>query len=270
MALARLRRSARNVSWGTKRFFGRGPESVRFQGCDVSVDPDSAWAKRIYILGDQYLPAYEYEVMSEFLDEGSVALDVGSFIGTHMVAMAQRVGPSGRVYAFEPQPGCRDLVQRTIRENDLEQCTFIGAAVGDQNTHVKMQTGAGPTATSTLRTLDPWNHHTDALDVDMVRIDDFLTEQNIETVDFLKLDVQGAELEAVEGMKTRLGDIRAMQIEIHTKYIEEPEREIPELYEILASRGDLVRIDTPTREPVTRASALIFERKHPHVLWSRA
>ena len=69
---------------------------------------------------------------------GSVALDVGAYIGTHALLMGRLVGPEGRVYAFEPQRKAYRELRRNIELNELANVTALRYAVGADARIVEM------------------------------------------------------------------------------------------------------------------------------------
>lgn len=73
---------------------------------------------------------HELRVLCGYLGLGSSVVDVGANVGTHAVAFARRVGPTGSVLAIEPQSAVFDLLERNVAANGLSQIRAIRAAVG--------------------------------------------------------------------------------------------------------------------------------------------
>lgn len=74
----------------------------------------------------------ELELLNALLQPGDVAIDVGANLGTHTVALAQRVGPRGAVLAFEPQRLIHQLLATNATLNGLMNVRAIHGAVGAQ------------------------------------------------------------------------------------------------------------------------------------------
>jgi FkbM family methyltransferase len=72
----------------------------------------------------------ELDVMRTALGAGGIALDVGANIGTHTVALARHVGPTGSVFAFEPQRVIHGILTTNVTLNGLQWVHPIHAAVG--------------------------------------------------------------------------------------------------------------------------------------------
>ena len=76
--------------------------------------------------------------IQEYVVPGSVALDVGAYIGTHALLMGRLAGHEGRVYAFEPQRKAYRELRRNIELNELSNVTALRYAVGAQTRIVEM------------------------------------------------------------------------------------------------------------------------------------
>lgn len=72
----------------------------------------------------------EVELLSLFVKPGDVFVDVGANIGTHTVALAKRVGPSGAVFSFEPQRLVQQVLCTNVTLNALTWVRTFHAAVG--------------------------------------------------------------------------------------------------------------------------------------------
>jgi protein-L-isoaspartate O-methyltransferase len=73
---------------------------------------------------------YEVEetlIVRRHLNPGDIAIDVGAHVGYFTMQMAEAVGPSGRVYAFEPLDSNADLLEQSVAENRFEPVSQCGA-----------------------------------------------------------------------------------------------------------------------------------------------
>ncbi len=73
----------------------------------------------------------EISFVRQFIQPGSVVLDIGAYIGTHTLAFARAVGAGGRVIAFEAQPETFELLKRNVSANHLSNVRLENMAVGD-------------------------------------------------------------------------------------------------------------------------------------------
>jgi FkbM family methyltransferase len=133
------------------------------------------------------------QVWTSALGPGCVALDVGAHVGSFTLTAAQVVGPSGRVFAFEPSPTNRARLERNVRLNGFtSRVTVFPYALLDRDTVMG------------LSSPDPSNTGMSSLGMsgDLVecrRLDDILQPFLRRRVAALKIDVEGSETQALTG-----------------------------------------------------------------------
>jgi FkbM family methyltransferase len=152
--------------------------------------------------------------VSDRLERDSVFIDVGANIGYYAVtvgSLLRKLG-GGRVYAFEPNPAPYGLLSESIQQSDLADLVkAFPAAIGraDQDAIALYLAADGNSALSATK---PWpghlesgvlsvNHH---INVYCRSLDSFVAEQRITRIDWLKIDVETAEREVLEGMASIL------------------------------------------------------------------
>lgn len=143
-----------------------------------------------------------------------VILDVGANIG----AVTGYMRPfAKKIYALEPSPLEFEALKKNKEFNGWDNVEVFPYAIADVDW--KMQFFINPrnrTANSLLENA-PTNGATEMVMVDTRRLDTFLSENSIENVDFMKLDVEGAE-DAIlrgEGFTNVADKIRAIEVEFH-------------------------------------------------------
>lgn len=154
------------------------------------------------------LSSYEPEVTRLFNDlvkPGMTVLDVGANIGYFSLLAARLVGETGTVWAFEPAPHVLDLLRRNVQENGYEQrIHVVPHAVG--NTCGTARLYANLTAHFLCSLYETTSRHPfeegqyDAFDVTCTSLDAWAAEQGWPPIDLVKMDVEGAEKAALEGM----------------------------------------------------------------------
>jgi len=160
---------------------------------DLGTYPDCCMAFGLYELDTARL-------IRRLLKPGGWFADCGANIGYFTLLAARRVGPEGRVDAFEPDPINRRRLEQHLAENaPLPQVRIHPVAVGAQAATTELfHPNAGATnhgTASTYRSLTA-----DATDVSVFPIDVARMEDELGGVpDVIKLDVEGAELAAIEG-----------------------------------------------------------------------
>jgi len=156
----------------------------------------------------------EYVAFRAAVRPGMTALDVGANAGAYALLLGQWVGASGRVYAFEPSPRIFDTLSRHIALNGLTNVvTPIPLAVAESS-GVGALVIAPTTGESRLKAV---GDGAGGIVIGTVSIDAFCADRGLEP-DFIKVDVEGAELDVLRGARDtirRLGARLALFVEMH-------------------------------------------------------
>jgi FkbM family methyltransferase len=145
--------------------------------------------KILRIIGGTYEPE-QTRLFQDQVTAGATVLDVGAHVGYYTLLASVLVGPKGRVCAFEPNPENHEFLSRHVLLNGLTNVMVENAAVSNSNGTASFDFGTG-SGTGRLA-----EHG--VLDVRTVRLDEFCRERKVEP-GFLKIDVEGAELEVLRG-----------------------------------------------------------------------
>ena len=141
----------------------------------------------------------ESRFVETFLRPGMTVLDVGAHHGFYTLLASRKVGPRGRVIAFEPSPRERKLLLRHLRLNRCKNVSVESFALGSQEAQANFfLVEGGETGCNSLRPPNV-NEATKILSVPVRKLDDFFHQQGIRQVDFIKMDVEGAELDVLRG-----------------------------------------------------------------------
>jgi len=91
---------------------------------------DRGVSRRLYI-HREYEPALQSLI--EHMDlRGRLCVDIGANIGVHTLLLSRAVGPSGQVFAFEPDPRNAELLDKTLRLNDARNVIVERCAIGER------------------------------------------------------------------------------------------------------------------------------------------
>ena len=125
--------------------------------------------------------------------------DVGANIGHHALFMSSH---ADRVFSFEPFSVVRNEMERKLARAGVSNVTIFPVALGDKNENASFSppTGANQ-GTGTLGSALPDNASADTISVKVVRGDDFFAANNLPPISLLKLDVEGYEAQALEGLR---------------------------------------------------------------------
>jgi FkbM family methyltransferase len=142
--------------------------------------------------------------LHDTLAPGAVMVDVGANIGYFTVLAAQLVGTAGRVVAVEASPGLCDIIRRNVAMNGHRDTVTVwnrAAWSGPDRLrlHQRVHYGANSSlASAGSAQLEELADEEVVVEVEAVALDDLLAD--LEKVDVLKLDVEGAEVHAVKGL----------------------------------------------------------------------
>ena len=141
----------------------------------------------------------EYAFVRRFLKKGMVVLDVGANEGYYALLASKCVGASGRVIAFEPSPRERRRLRMNSWINHCANVRVEGIAVGSVEGQVNLHVVEGAeTGCNSLRPPDIQGK-TREVQVSVTTLGQFLCRNAIPRIDFMKMDIEGAELSALQG-----------------------------------------------------------------------
>lgn len=141
-----------------------------------------------------WLGTYEYDSRRRFeavVERGAVVFDVGANVGFYSLLASVLAGPQGRVFAFEPLPRNVTYLREHLRLNAIENVTVYPAAVGAHSGVATFGLGTNPST----------GHLSSAgeLRVRVVQLDQLVLSGEIPPPDCMKVDVEGAEMDALLG-----------------------------------------------------------------------
>lgn len=137
----------------------------------------------------------ETSIIFHNLKEGDVFIDVGANIGYYTLLASKKVGITGHVYSFEPETENYELLKQNIILNNLQNVTVEKKAVANKPGRMKLYLNPTNKGDHSLRD-DKMNR--DYQEVDVISLDDYFKDKKI---NFIKIDVQGADVLVIKGAK---------------------------------------------------------------------
>lgn len=191
---------------------------------------------------DKVWEPFETQIIMNELGKGEVVLDIGANIGYYTLLFAELVGEQGKVFAFEPDPTNFRLLQRNVVVNSLRNVTLIQKAVSDTNGKLSLYLAEHNKGDH--RIYDSGDGR-QSIPIESTRLDDYFERCDTQ-VDFIKMDIQGAEASAIRGMPWLLE--RSKNLRILTEFSPAGLKgfgvDPKEYLELLLKHGfDLYRID---------------------------
>ena len=166
----------------------------------------------------------EDEIIEQFhLKEDEIVLDVGAHYGRYTLIAAKRVGPKGKVIAIEADPKNYDILNKNVKLNKFkdDNVITINYAVHSKETKIKLYTPEEETGYTIYNTIvsDRVSPQEKFIEVNANTLDRLVEENGIkhEDVNWIKIDVEGAELEVLKGAQNILSKSKniSLLIEIH-------------------------------------------------------
>jgi len=136
------------------------------------------------------------ELFAKEIKKGDVVIDIGAHIGFYTLFFAKLVGPTGKVFAFEPYKANFTLLKKNIEINGYQNIIAENKAISNLTCKSKFYLGNESYMCGAL--FKP-EHFDDVVDVDTVSLDDYFKDFK-EKIDFIKMDMCGAEGKAFQGM----------------------------------------------------------------------
>jgi len=194
---------------------------------------DGFWTRRV---GDEFIldgPRYEYvfsdlatwrRPLDQYVEDtkeywlqhytpqkGDVIVDVGAGRGEDTLTFSRAVGPTGRVIAIEAHPQSFAMLKSFCRLNKLSNVTAVHVALMDKPGSVEMAEAESSWQENAIRA----DRRMSGVVVPAVTLDDLCERQHIKNISFLKMNIEGAEVQALKGMKATMARIRQICVACH-------------------------------------------------------
>ena len=178
--------------------------------------------------------------------KGQTVFDVGAFIGLFTMFFARVVGKDGKVVAFEPNPSLCNKIKENLLLNNFGNVEVKQLALGREKKREilafpSMIPGVGSIEEhEKVRILQQKRARTVEIEVDTV--DNLVTAKKIPRPDFVKIDVQGAELDVLIGMSNALKMCKPkILVEVHSiPYINWRIKNLQRIVKFLMENGYLL------------------------------
>lgn len=183
----------RLMLWRVLTVFGR-PCHVGLARWNLKVEVPTQWrgpGKVIFAFREHYDAELIY--LERFLRSDDVFIDVGANLGLYSLVASRLVGPSGRVLAIEPFKPTFARLERNVGLNGAINVTAVHAGISDQNETVTLTMHEDDSRISLHRAGTAADNCADGESVEAYTLDRVLSDHGFERVDFIKVDVEGAE-----------------------------------------------------------------------------
>ncbi|MFZ0452107.1 MAG: FkbM family methyltransferase [Ignavibacteriaceae bacterium] len=183
------------------------------------------WTPTYYL--DDYVKnlAGEEQFLNEILlrlNEHNVFWDVGANIGFYSIVAAKIKDTNGKIFAFEPEPKTFSLLRKNIELNKMNNITSLSIALGDTDGDKLLYPSDTPNfgAHSFVQRTD-YRVKKKGIKININTADKLIDEMKIDVPDIMKIDVEGAEILILRGMKRLLMNkkLKTIFCEIHVNLL---------------------------------------------------
>jgi len=151
----------------------------------------------------------EYSGRNFTFNDSDIIIDIGSHIGLFTL-YASQFCKQGKIICYEPIKENYQLLLSNIELNHLSNVECYNKAVSKSNSPIRIYINSDESGHSMF---DPQENF---IDVDSISLQQIIDDHHIDSIDFLKLDCEGAEYEIIENLpKSRFSQIKKMIIEYH-------------------------------------------------------
>ncbi len=171
-----------------------------------------------FLIPDMYasMTLHEEDVRKHFNPKkGDTVIDIGAAFGLYTITSSKRVGANGKVIAIEAHPDSFEMLNRNIKLNGLTNVTTLNYAVYSKETKVKIYSNY----TIMSERIREEQVKEKFVEVNADTLDSILQQNGIrqEQINWIKIDVEGAEFEVLKGAHNTLSNSKdiALYIEIH-------------------------------------------------------
>lgn len=146
----------------------RGQVVVERDGIKYSLDLSESQDSEIYYAG--HCEPTVVRIIKKYVREGMFVFDIGARKGEHTLRLAKIVGEKGRVFAIDPDKQALSILRSNLELNNIENVIIEAIAFADSN-----------------------------YEMQKITLDEYVKINNIEKIDFIKIDAEGYEYKIIKG-----------------------------------------------------------------------
>ncbi|WP_109851841.1 FkbM family methyltransferase [Aquimarina sp. AU58] len=140
--------------------------------------------------------------------KGDVIVDIGAGIGTETLFFDEKTENEGRIYSIEASRASHQKLVELCAKNQIKTSENLNLAITDSNQKLWIEE-------SNNYQVDYINKESKGVEVDGITLDHFVEKKNITNIDFLKVNIEGSELQMIEGMENAIKITKNVAISCH-------------------------------------------------------
>jgi len=166
-------------------------------GIRMRLDITEYLQAHLFVFGDYELPTIRF--LRSVLRPGAICLDVGAQMGYLTLAMATSADRRTVVHSFEPEQNNAARFRENVELNDLNNVTLHQTAVSTVDGALKLYLSNDRNAGTHSTVFIESNVSTEFVEIPSVRLETFANADSLQSIDLIKIDVEGAEIDVING-----------------------------------------------------------------------
>lgn len=158
-------------------------------------------------------------IKDHLIEQGDVVLECGGHHGCSAIILSHWVGAAGKVVTFEPSPANGDIIEKNIEQNGISNITLERKAVGAEQGMITISEASNSSVTPSG----------EGLRAELTCLDEY---EHLNPT-FLKIDVEGFEMQVLQGAKQILSTRPKLAIEIHTEDLSQYGASVQDLFRLI-------------------------------------
>lgn len=230
------------------------------QGSKMYLDPNDSLNLSINgVYGE-----LDTRIMKEHVLKNDIVIDVGANIGYYTLLFSRLVGDQGKVFSFEPEPNNFEILKKNIEVNSYKNVKIEPVALSDKNGELDLFVSDNMLNHKIYRT----ENTTKSIKIKTITLDDYISKHELtDKINFVKIDVEGAELKVMNGMKHILQESKKLKIftEFMFHHLRQCGSEPKDLVDLLLDEGFEIHYVDPQKDLIVPAdlTRLITDNTYP-------
>lgn len=238
-------------------------------GLELRVKTEDVVGRHLYKYGAHEPETTDFLRENLKLQDGDVVLDVGGNIGWYSLILDRMAGAHDvAIYSFEPDPTNFALLQENVARNSAKHVISIQAAIADSKGRMTLHLfGKSNRGRHSLLAI----HDGETIDIDTLTMDGFWSDQGLgqRTPRFIKMDIEGFELMALQGATAVLDRCPLVMLEYSPSYMKTAKLRPSDLIDLMLERGFQPNVLQHGQLQPAIASELKTSDQHVDLFWTR-
>jgi FkbM family methyltransferase len=193
----------------------QGNYIVKTHGCFMEVNPnDEGLSTELIAFGSHEPNTTKF--VEKYLKNEMNCIDIGANIGYYSTLYSKKIGKNGKVISIEPSPENFIFLEKNLEMQKMKNYSCYNVACGNYEDTVNFCVDKRANKCFVIENKENMPPNYEIISVPVKTIDQIIKNEQFEKIDFIKIDVEGFELNVLEGAKNLIQKYKpTIQIEIH-------------------------------------------------------